>query len=63
MTGIFYYSLNKAPDRQPIKLSGGRVVWIRVEEVDDDLLGALDRAKRRGDESVMNTHTHKLPSN
>jgi hypothetical protein len=57
--GIFYISLNNAPDRQPIHVPGQLdAVWIRVEAVEGENLDedALAKTKPRADEAVMNTH-------
>lgn len=60
---IFYFSMNAADDRHPVDLDwNGRDAWIRAEVVDapnEEM--ALDKARPREDESVMNTHRIKEP--
>ena len=53
----FYLSLNPGPNRQPVKLTDGTAVYIRVQEVNADLSETLDRAGPAYDEAVMNAHS------
>lgn len=57
--GIFYFSKNDDPDRptDEIRRDGKLVGYVRVEIIEDsDISTALDSARPRDDESVMNTH-------
>lgn len=56
--GIFYLSLiGGRQDQQPIALPGGGLVYVRVDEtIVKSLDEALDRAKPRQGETVMNAH-------
>ncbi|HET9023874.1 MAG TPA: hypothetical protein VFN64_04840 [Burkholderiaceae bacterium] len=59
--GIFYFSLKDGEGRQPVSLGPvtfpPAVGYVRCEVVEArDLDAALDLAKPRRDEHVMNTH-------
>ena len=57
MTGIFYLSHDPGPDAQPIVTPSGLTVYVRVEEAyGGDLVDALDAARPRAGEMLMNTH-------
>jgi hypothetical protein len=55
-TGIFYFSHKPYAGSRPFQLPGGDIGWIRVEERDASLTDALDAARPRKGEMVMNTH-------
>ena len=60
--GIFYFSLKDGRDRVPVPLGPvtfpPKVGYIRCEVIEaPDEETALDKARPRHDESVMNTHT------
>lgn len=56
MTALILYASHKAvhPDSQPIR-TGKSVIWIRVEETQDDLVSALHKARPLYGEIVLNT--------
>lgn len=54
--GQFYFSLNYGPDRQPLVLADGQVVWVRIVEGLYMLEEALDDCYPDSDEELMNTH-------
>lgn len=55
--GIFYLSHRPAWDRVTLPLPRGGMVYLRMEEVEaEDESAAMDHAKLREDETLMNTH-------
>lgn len=56
-TGTFYLSHEPGPDSQWVGLPKGGCVYIRVTESSLTVDAALDKAKPKKGESVMNTHT------
>lgn len=55
--GIFYFSVNPAPDRSPVHIAGQVVGYVRGEEVEvADLSDGLSKFKDRDDECLMNSH-------
>lgn len=55
-TGTFYLSHEAGKDTYALPLKRGGVVYVRIVESKQDLSEALDAAKPKRGEMLMNTH-------
>lgn len=52
---VFYYSRRPGQGRSAIQLEDGRIVYVRAELHNCDLITALDRARPQAGEQVLNS--------